>query len=371
MTTTVIKSIKAAGGGDYTSLSSWETARRGDITATGRDTIEIAEVYDKADTGLTLSSANWTVDASHYIWIRAASGYAHLGIYSETRAYFRSIDCSIGYLHLGPGISMHDPFNSEIYIHDIPAAQCIVEGLIINNTSTNGMASSYGVIGFYNCNAGATHIVKNCVVVKNSHGYGVIGGRGSTNQVKIYNCTLRIPDEGVNSVGFLLDTGTVFTSQNNYFGSDTRNYFTGYGGTINKGANDATKNTEATTPSLQNIAYSTANFINVTLGSEDLHILKTGALYNTGANLTSEGVTTDFEGTTRPQFGVFDIGADENGVPVCWNYTARYKNSNKLFKASGCGDYPKSLRTPSNIDKSTGRMVDDGIEIDPTEYEVI
>jgi len=57
-------------------------------------------------------------------------------------------------------------------------------------------------------------------------------------------------------------------------------------------------------------------------------------------------------------------------VPFCWNYTARYKNSDRLFKSSGPGSYPKSLIVPNNIDKSTGKMIDDGKEIDNDDYKV-
>jgi len=67
-------------------------------------------------------------------------------------------------------------------------------------------------------------------------------------------------------------------------------------------------------------------------------------------------------------------GYNSNGynicVPICWNFTARFTNSAKLFKKSGPGAFPKRLKVPHNIDLSTGRMIDDGEVIDPDEYEV-
>ena len=115
-----------------------------------------------------------------------------------------------------------------------------------------------------------------------------------------------------------------------------------------------------------------APFQSVTDGSENLRsvVSMSNKLLDSGANLTSESVTTDIIGTVRPQNGAFDIGAFENDIPLCWNYTAQYKNSSKLFKASGCGSFPKSLRVPNNIDTNTGKMIDDGDLIDPKRYSI-
>jgi len=165
--------------------------------------------------------------------------------------------------------------------------------------------------------------------------------------------------------------GNYSSTENNYIKAST--VYSARGGTISKGSKDATSTTEATDPNLRSIPYSTATFQSVTSGSENLRpvVSSSNKLLDHGANLTVQGVTVDIIGTSRPQNGVFDIGAFENDIPLCWNYTARYKNSNKLFKASGCGNFPKTLRVPENVDTNTGRMIDDGILINPDEYEVV
>ena len=62
----------------------------------------------------------------------------------------------------------------------------------------------------------------------------------------------------------------------------------------------------------------------------------------------------------------------ELGNPsLCWNYTARYKNSQRLYRTNGSGPYPKTLNIPSSVDPSTGRMVDEGKLINPNNYEVL
>lgn len=73
-----IKSIRSSGG-DYTTLSGWESGEQADLTATG--TIAIAECYDDWAAGLddTCTVAGWTTDSGDYIIIRAADGHGHDG----------------------------------------------------------------------------------------------------------------------------------------------------------------------------------------------------------------------------------------------------------------------------------------------------
>ena len=68
--------------------------------------------------------------------------------------------------------------------------------------------------------------------------------------------------------------------------------------------------------------------------------------------------------------GYNEGGYNVCGAPICWNYTVQYRGSGRLYKASGPGSFPRNLNVPSNVDISTGRMIDDGIEIDPDDYSV-
>jgi len=83
----------------------------------------------------------------------------------------------------------------------------------------------------------------------------------------------------------------------------------------------------------------------------------------------SLGLTDDIMDTLRNP----DIGSKEyEEAPVlCWNYTARYKNSNRLYRANGGGKYPSQLKVPGSVDASTGRMIDEGQLIDPSNYDII
>ena len=81
----------------------------------------------------------------------------------------------------------------------------------------------------------------------------------------------------------------------------------------------------------------------------------------------SEGEIPDYiEGSTRGHWS----GEGEIIVPTCWSYTAKYKNSQRLFRLNGPDEFPKTLRVPKNVDISTGIMIDEGELIDPSKYNI-
>lgn len=56
---------------------------------------------------------------------------------------------------------------------------------------------------------------------------------------------------------------------------------------------------------------------------------------------------------------------------LCWNYRAKYKNSNRMFTVNGGGKFPTELKIPSSVDASTGVMMDEGILISSDKFKVI
>ena len=377
MVTPIKSQITPAGAGApdpgydyrYVSLNLWEAARAGNLTT--RNTIEIAEVFSggNALTGALLIYATWTTDATRYIEIRAAAGHEHTGVWSTSKAYLSS---SGNALTVGSGIGTDIKYcyikklqiesTNAFGLNIVTAALCNVDRCIIKG-ATNAVNTS---------GAGNTLITNSIIIATNTTGQ-ITGVWTQTSTVAtLYNCTVISVASSGQKYGVLVTGGTTINSQNTYIAVGNGAAYANGGGTFNKGANDATSNAEALTANLDSIAYSTANFTNVTAGSENLRLTVSASnkLINNGANLSGSGVTTDIVGVSRPQAGAFDIGAFENDIPICWNYTARYKNSSKLFKASGCGSFPKNLRVPSNVDTSTGKMVDDGILINPDKYSI-
>jgi len=383
--TTITKTIGS--GKDYSTLAAWVIARKGNLAI--RDTVEVAEVYGAVGS-VELNEADWAVNTKNYVQIKAASGQHTTGVFDTGHAYIKAgassskpaIKCYVGGTIIGPGLTIDSDGSGAsnetcIELGGESAAPIIIEENFLRSTSA-GSPFLITAVGLINYNkqqdAVLAHYVRSPVVVKScillatacSSGIGLKGTSGVWN---VWNNTIVVND-GSSSIALQIDPWAgISQEQNNYLKSKTC-YSLDANGT--KGANSATNTAEAATSGYRNITLSSAGFTNITTGSEDFHLLSTSVLVDQGADLSAQGVTTDIDGETRPGSPLFDIGADEfQHVPVCWNYVARYKSSNKLFRVSGCGPFPKRLRVPLNVNVSTGRMIDDGQLIYPNRYEIV
>ena len=354
---------------DYTTLNNWESGTRSNLVTQNR--INIAEVMGGGNsiTGNIAPSAGWTTDATRYIVIRAAAGHQHSGVWDTNKAYMLQSANDAVVQSMGKDIHIEKmqiktaSYGLLFYMSNAGGQYVVDSNLIIQTGAYNSSPMQLGSGSV----ASATLTFKNNIVL-NRGGVSTLQISNSSTSY-VYNNTLINTSASNYCIGGNASTIT----NNNYMKSSYC-----YSGVGTMGVNDAASNSQGNpngvvTANLRSIPYSTATFQNITVDSENLRPVVSGSnkLLDNGANLTGSGVTTDIIGTARPLFGGFDIGAFENDIPICWNYTARYKNSNKLFKASGCGNFPKSLQVPSNVDTSTGKMVDDGIFISPDKYKIV
>lgn len=316
MPTTVIKSIKPGGGGDYLSLAAWDAGQRADITGGGNNTIQIAEIYGGGNAGPWVTDDSvWVTDATHPIIVRAATGQGHGGVFNATKAYITGNTFDflelfhLGWVFFGQGISIEDDngggtsFIADVNTVDQPV---VLDGMIVKvHNSIASLTDSFFMEG----SGTAFHIIKNCVVYDDPTA-GLLGNcvnATGTCKVKAYNNTFI--SQGTNGSTVVRKSGgATYTSQNNYmFTANSPDIYSG----VTPGSKDATGpvsgGTEA--PTYKNIPHSLANFHNVTFATADYHLAAASSLIGIGADLTSEGVTTDFEGEARTV--PFDIGADK------------------------------------------------------------
>jgi hypothetical protein len=261
----------------------------------------------QADTSLTFSG--WTTGVSNYINVYTSSGEGHAGIYTTSKyrienASNPAITISEEYVRL-TGIqaaitAMSSDNKHVITISGIEAGNDIkINRCIIKHVGTDGYYGS-------GLRALDTDIILD---VRNSLVFNI----GTTNHAlnsgihlncfsaTINNCTL------IGGKYALISIGGTITATNVYCGGA---FTTNYSGTITM-LNCASSDGSGSGGALANIPVSTANFVNVTPGSENYHLVAGSGLLNVGTDL-SMTFTTDIDGETRS--GTWDIGADDYNV---------------------------------------------------------
>jgi len=383
MTTTVTKSVTPTGGGDYTSLNSFDLGESTNLVTS--DKIMVAEVHSGGNCITTAyGPVGWTTSDVNYLEIKAATGHQHNGIWSTSKAYAQwgntPADPPIavnmaGFRIRGMQIKTTDSYNAlRIQITGTGGKRGIVDSCLVFGGDWRGAL-------YFEGSGTDFGVIKNTLVVNDNDGQQavgirVVGGLGTpATKLKILNCTVIMALGGGEDITAIRTSNQVenLTTQNCYLRGVHCYVNEGGFSNLNKGDHDATCNNEAVTPALRNITADASTFADP--NNYDFHLITSSPLKDTGVDLSGgtgeEAVTYDWTGTSRPQGPAFDIGADEYPfTPICWNYTAKFKGSKKLFKTSGGGTFPKNLRVPGNVDKRTGKMIDDGQEIDPDHYEV-
>lgn len=304
MTTTVTSTIKSSGG-DYTSLSAWQTAKAGDIVSV--DQIQQAECYDFALTDeVTLSG--WTTDATHYVRIYTPTAERHDGTASTG---FSITDNGIaspisvstcGHVRLeglvikstGNISAIVDPGASSS-VRDVRVSNCVV-------VSVSGTSEGYGL----DFNASHANTVlrlwNNIIYDFNSGaggGYG-IGFLSSTAVAYVYNNTVYNCRRGIvtNSTNQLLKNNICDSNQGDF--------------AFVAGPNASSTNNLSSDSSVSTYGTGSANPSYADEASDDFHLASgdTAARGN-GADLSADAnlaFSDDIDGDSR---SAWDIGADE------------------------------------------------------------
>lgn len=312
MTTTRIRTVKATLG-DYSSLAGWEAGEQGDLPTL--DEIRKAECYNFADAN-DVAFSGWETDSTRYIWVFVPLAERHDGTSRDVGG--------TGY-QISSGSSVGTIRPVEDYV--------VLEGLNIKNTTidaainwTSGTftasTNSHTLLNCiiqnantastkYTLNASISNLIitlENCIVYGGTRS---IDCRNATT-VTINNCTFwRHTDQ----IGIIADTE--LTCKNTYAGKSSgtnEDFWTG--GAAPSGNNNASSDTSAATDytATQTSESGSANFINVTAGSENFGLKSDATIIGDGA----AGITTyDILGTTRdvsaPDIGAFEYVAAGGG----------------------------------------------------------
>lgn len=301
MATVVTRTIGT--GGDYTTLQSWEDASPANLVTA--DEIWRGTVFNQELTQ-TLTISGQTTDATRYVELTTAAGASfmdHVDKATNPLRYNASVGAAItGSAPYGTRVSVTTAHTriSKLQFGTLSpgpttavnfnAASTIVENVIIESSGGCTVGGSSG-------------IARNVFLLRiNSGGASIgIGNNGS-----LLNCTAVRPSNHGNATWGIINNYTSITVKNTAIFGVT-NFasvsFTGNNNASNGTIGWGTSNQASLTYADQFVTPSDSG------GTQDFR-LKTGAnLIDTGADLTSDGVTTDIIGTTRS--GTYDIGAWE------------------------------------------------------------
>jgi len=310
--------IKAIGG-DYTHLSSWNSAEACDLTADGEPGICIAECYNDWDAGLSGATtiAGWTTDAGNYIKIYAPVGERHNGKAMENGNYTgftlkaSSKRTSILYNQEdhtrieGISIDLNDKRFCKGFAWD--ALTFIDKCIAFNN---NASSSSHNR-GFSSSLAGDKTRLSNCLAY-DIDAYGFWFCRHT--EGRVYNCA------AINcKTGFYADKRNASLYFKNCLSTGNSGYDfqeKNNAGTINLeycASEDATADDWGGTANRINQTFSFVDSAN-----DDFHLVgtDTGA-QKQGTDLSSDPVFAfgaDIDGDART--GIWDIGIDQLPLPA-------------------------------------------------------
>lgn len=293
-------------GGDYTSLSAWEAGRQADITGLGP---EIAECSGNLSDTTQVTIDGWTTTASDYIQVITPQVDRHAGVWDgakyrlEVAAVFNFPLRILESFVRVEGVQIRQSStNADAYAAirsegggsgDIRIEACLIR-------SVGGNAASGG--GLRVAGSGTQTVrVRTCVIYAISQGPAIQEAMGFTGSpvLQVDNCTLIGATHAINRG----DAGAV-TARNCYAHGGTD----AYTGTMTR-TTCAHSSATSFSGSTASIAHSTANFTNVTGGSENYHLVSgASATLLTGGTDLSADFTLDIDGETRVDWGV---GADE------------------------------------------------------------
>ena len=282
-------------GGDYTSLDAaidhLVASHANLVTADVYAEVKIDGTWSSADTA-AVTINGLTTDATRYLLVYAATAARHAGVWS-TGKYNLTYTATANYEACIQG---YDEFVriDGLQIKMIAGSYTGTKAIAVNPAATSDVRLSNTIICgnpsiAAKLESGVGYLWND--IIYTTGDYGLYSDATTSS---VYSCTLVGTVFGIRNV-----SGTM--TAKNCYAKGTADY--AYYGTITKTTCASSDTTDSV--GLQNIAYNTDAFINVTAGSEDLHLAADGLSPLQGAGTDTSGdaapmnFTTDIDGDTR------------------------------------------------------------------------
>lgn len=300
-----IKTVKSSGG-DYSSLSAWEAGQQKSIASGDR---EIAECYAFQDT-TRVTIDGWTVPSGAEIIVRAASGNQHTGARGTgyrlvVSTPFCSLIVSQNYVTLD-GIAVRGTYSTAGSGSETVRCNSIQSLRILNCLIESDLPDAEALKVNVSDAANRNAIIANTIVIASGTSAGAMQVGG---QVYGYNCAFINGGNGNAVYEFnVANNNQKFKNCYLHRATGTNVFDFGYGPTPTW-TTCKHSTSQSITGSTGSTAYSTANFTNVTSGSEDLRLPSGSALIDAGTDLSADAdypFSTDILGNSRS--GTWEVG---------------------------------------------------------------
>lgn len=311
-TTTNTYTVKPSGqGGDYTTITSWESGTQaahtsGDIVAD--DVCEFANVsgdWSSDSETATVTISGWTTDATRFIEVYTSGGARHTGKWTES-AYKLILDTANGFVVNEEYVRC---YGMQVQVTSAGLGQCyrassiaatgnkIIFGYCIGKGVLSGGASTGS--GFYINDADAVVTIYDSVIYDYVDSTAIVYGVWSVNciSLNVVNCTVH------NSwINYRRGAGTMTVT--NCISQDAVS--DGFNGTIT-GDYNLSNGAAGDAPGANSVNETTLTFVNE--AADDFHLAASDtAAIGAGFDQPSGLFADDIDGDARSDW---DIGADE------------------------------------------------------------
>jgi len=302
-----VVSIVAPSGGDYTSLSTWESGEQTDlVTADQTHVAEIRGDWSGGPDTVGVTVSGWTMDSDHRVIIRTDSSNRATAAWDTTRYALQSAGAQCVNIQSGSWVNIdglqirntrNSTFTRTIFLNqgtgvEVNISNCFIVGdyaqagnaLIFNNYVSGGdqVTNAWNTILTY-------------IDLQSSNGMGVYV---QTTGGFYYNCLAYNTDDG-----FKRNGGTSYVKNCIAANNPNSGFYNWLAGS------DYNTSSDATAPGANSQINVTPTFVDPANLDFRLSPYDTIAQGN-GASLYADGITTDIEGTSRGTASAtaFDIG---------------------------------------------------------------
>lgn len=345
----VTKTVKPAGGGDYTSMAAWDSAEATNLTSAGDS--HVCDVYAGGNAGSVTLSSSWASDSTNTLTIKAADGEGHEGIFDTNKAYLEHTatvlnGAAVPWVHLeGLQFSLNTTNTFTQAVLKQSTSDLLVSGCFFKGGGD--LSGNCGIRTLTSEGQPTIHVWNNVFYDFLSSGSAFAGAirTQAADDAIIYNNTFVNCRYSVRA-----DSGTPLFINNVMQAAPTYGSFdagSGYNLTDQSSA-----------PGSNNIVNTTLAFTDAANDDFSLAAADTAAI-DVGVDLTSDthiSFADDAVGTSRPQGSAWDIGAFEytTGVPatptIDGEIVATVSPESEIGMASTIdGDIPVNVTLESDI----------------------